>query len=93
MPKKKLVIKKEDLEKVKETANAFYDNTDEEEEDETYVQWKNACVKAFPIDYYETEWDVLKSIGVAIRNKPISVWVKVYQALGYKVEQENAHES
>ena len=86
MPKKKLVIKKEDLEKVKETANAFYDSTDEEEEDETYVQWKNACVKAFPIDYYETEWDVLKSIGVAIRNKPISVWVKVYQALGYKVE-------
>ena len=85
MPKKKLVIKKEDLEKVKETVNAFYDSTDEEN-DETYEQWKNACVKAFPVDYYEIEWDALKSIGVAIRNKPINIWVKVYQALGYKVE-------
>ena len=85
MPKKKLVIKKEDLEKVKETVNAFYDSTDEED-DETYEQWKNACMKAFPIDYYETEWDALKSIGVAIRNKPFNIWVKVYQALGYKVE-------
>lgn len=85
MPKKKLVIKKEDLEEVREKTKAFYDGTTEDD-DRTYEEWKSACLNAFPVDYYESEWDVLKYVGAAIRNKPFSVWVKVYQTLGYKVE-------
>ena len=86
MPKQKIIEKKVLLQLMVQVRKYYKAESDSEEENATYEEWKTLCEKAFGDLTLSRRANQLKDLTRDLRDFKNETIIKVFQALGYKVE-------
>lgn len=86
MPKPKIIEKKLLLQLMAQLRKYYKAEDDSEEENAAYEEWKTLCQKAFGDLTLSRRANQLKDLTRDLREFKNETVVKVFQALGYKVE-------
>lgn len=86
MPKQKIIEKKVLLQLMAQLRKYYKAEDDSEEENAAYEEWKTLCKKAFGDLTLSRRANQLKDLTRDLRDFKNETVIKVFQALGYKVE-------
>lgn len=86
MPKPKIIEKKLLLQLMTQLRKYYKAEMGGEEEDAAYEEWKTLCKKAFGDFLLSRRANQLKELTRDLREFKNETVIKVFQALGYKVE-------
>ena len=86
MPKQKIIEKKLLLKLMAQLRKYYKAEDDSEEENAAYKEWRTLCEKAFGNLTLSRRANQLKDLTRDLRDFKNETVIKVFQALGYKVE-------
>ena len=86
MPKQKIIEKKVLLQLMAQLRKYYKAESDSEEENAAYEEWRTLCEKAFGDFTLSMRANQLKELTRDLREFKNEDVIKVFQALGYKVE-------